>query len=80
MEGAVLCHGVAILALERARIPSHSAGQLVRLFSTSIVAFVRKHVQAAPVVVLNMFLGWMLIGWVGCLAWAVSPNTHKRTE
>jgi hypothetical protein len=47
-------------------------------FLPSIVAFARNHVQAAPIFVINLFLGWTLIGWVGCLAWAVGPNIRRR--
>ena len=52
-------------------------GSLIIYFLPSIVAFFRKHVQAAPIFILNLFLGWTLIGWVGCLAWAVSANTRQ---
>lgn len=32
----------------------------------------RNHPQKAPIIVLNIFLGWTLIGWVICLAWSLS--------
>ncbi len=37
----------------------------------SIVAAKRRVPQAGPIVVVNVFLGWTLIGWVVALALAV---------
>lgn len=33
--------------------------------------------KLAPVFVLNLFLGWTLVGWVAALVWAV--NNDSRT-
>jgi len=42
-------------------------------FIPSIAAFNTKHFSS--VFVINLFLGWTLIGWVAALAWAVgSPK------
>ena len=38
----------------------------------TIIAVSRGHPQVAPILVINIFFGWTLIGWVGSLAWAVS--------
>lgn len=32
----------------------------------------RKHPHAAGIFVVNLFLGWTLIGWVVALAWAAT--------
>jgi Superinfection immunity protein len=53
---------------------------LLIYFLPSIVAFARQHVQAAPIFILNLFFGWTIVGWVGCLAWAVSANTRRFQE
>lgn len=37
-----------------------------------IVAFERGHPNTAAVMVLNIFLGWTLVGWVMSLVWAVT--------
>lgn len=42
-------------------------------FIPSIVAVARKR-QVAAVVVINFFLGWTILGWVGALALAVSSG------
>ena len=47
----------------------------------SIVAiFRRKWVNAGSIVVINLFLGWTLIGWVVALAMAVKskPQTENK--
>jgi len=40
-------------------------------FLPSVVAAARNHRQNAPILALNFFLGWTLIGWVGALVWAL---------
>jgi hypothetical protein len=40
-------------------------------FVPTIVAFSREVVNAGSVLVINLFLGWTLIGWVVALAMAV---------
>ena len=42
-------------------------------FIPTIIAAVGKHPLVAPVVVLNVFLGWTFVGWVVALALAVWP-------
>lgn len=36
----------------------------------AVIAFQREHVQRIPITVLNIFLGWTFIGWIGALVWA----------
>lgn len=31
-----------------------------------------------PVFILNIFLGWTLLGWVGALVWACTERTAKE--
>lgn len=38
----------------------------------SLVANVRGHRQLSSIQVVNLFLGWTLIGWTVALAWACS--------
>ncbi len=40
-------------------------------FVPTIVAFARKHKNAVAILILNIFLGWTGIGWIGALIWAV---------
>jgi hypothetical protein len=36
----------------------------------SIFAFGRGHQQRGTIAVINLFLGWTIIGWIVALAWA----------
>jgi hypothetical protein len=43
------------------------------------VAFRVEHPNTAGIVLVNLFLGWTLIGWVGALVWAVSaPSAQEQ--
>lgn len=39
-------------------------------FLPTFVANGRNHRNATPIVLINLFLGWTVIGWVGALVWA----------
>jgi hypothetical protein len=41
-------------------------------FLPSLVASTRLHPNSKPIMLLNIFLGWTLIGWVGALIWSAS--------
>ena len=43
-------------------------------FLPSIIAYLSGSSYLAPIVIVNFFLGWSLIGWVVALAWAVMPE------
>lgn len=47
---------------------------LVVYFVPTAVALMRGHPNAAPIVVVNLFLGWSLVGWVVALAWAFTAK------
>lgn len=44
----------------------------------TMVAVSRKHRNAAPIAVVNVFFGWTLVGFVGCLAWALINSGDKK--
>ena len=44
----------------------------------SIVAIVKKHPQKTAIVVLNVLLGWSIIGWVCALVWALVKISPER--
>lgn len=51
---------------------------LLFYFIPSIVAAARKHPQIAAIAVTNLLLGWIIIGWIIALIWAVkAPATLK---
>lgn len=41
-------------------------------FLPSLVATLRKHHQAGAIFVLNLLLGWTLLGWIIALVWAAT--------
>lgn len=42
----------------------------------SIIAWRRKHRDLTQIIILNLFLGWTLLGWVASLIWAIRPPTN----
>jgi Superinfection immunity protein len=40
-------------------------------FAPSVIAIRRGHPNVAPIVVINVLLGWTLVGYVAALAWSV---------
>ncbi len=46
----------------------------------TIVAVLRGHRNVAAIVVINLFLGWTLVGWVGALVWAVIVTAPEATN
>lgn len=57
---------------------------IVIYFLPSIVASRRQHNNFIAIFILNLFLGFTLLGWVGALVWAVyksepaKPTTKKK--
>lgn len=71
--GGFACLGVSGIALLIAAIMS-----LAAYFAPSIIALARGHANVAPILVVNTFLGWSLIGWVVALAWCFSNQEQPR--
>ena len=46
----------------------------------SFIAQYRKHRNEAAIFVLNLFLGWTFIGWVGALIWASTDNVDSDKQ
>jgi len=49
-------------------------------FFPSLVAHSRKHPNLTSLFVLNLLLGWTILGWVGTLAWAYSKKHEVIVE
>ena len=47
-------------------------------FLPSIIASANNHKKAGPIVVVNFFLGWTLLGWVISLAWSLDFQSHQK--
>lgn len=53
-------------------------GLLPVYFLPWLIAVWRSHRNAAPIFLLNLFLGWALVGWVGALVWAMLAQEDRR--
>lgn len=40
-------------------------------FVPTLVAFLRQHKNKVPIFLLNLLLGWTLLGWAASLVWSV---------
>ncbi|WP_174275568.1 superinfection immunity protein [uncultured Sphingomonas sp.] len=48
-------------------------------FLPTVVAHIRGHHQKVAIMLLNLFLGWSVIGWVAALVWAaMKPQPQQR--
>ena len=47
-------------------------------FIPTIISIGRKTKREAGIFLLNLLLGWTLLGWIGALIWAVSDNTKRE--
>lgn len=45
-------------------------------FLPTIVAALRRSRHTVAIFLINLFLGWTVIGWVIALAWAFTSETH----
>jgi hypothetical protein len=41
-------------------------------FVPAIVAYRRRHRNRHAILILNLFLAWSLLGWIGALVWAAT--------
>jgi hypothetical protein len=46
----------------------------VLYFLPAIIAFARSKRDAVSILVLNIFLGWTMIGWIIALVWALKQD------
>jgi hypothetical protein len=46
----------------------------VGYFIPTTIAGIRKRTNTASIFVLNLFLGWTIIGWVVALTWSVAEE------
>lgn len=43
-------------------------------FLPGLIAYMRGHHNAASIMLLNLLLGWTLLGWIGALVWSASAT------
>jgi len=49
-------------------------------FIPSVIASLRKHQDGIAIFLLNLFLGWTVIGWIAALVWSATSVHIKVTE
>jgi hypothetical protein len=49
-------------------------------FFPTFIAAGRRHSNATPIVLVNLLLGWSMIGWLVALIWAFTDNVKPREE
>lgn len=54
-----------------------SIAAIAAYFFPTIVAASRHHANASAIVVLNLLLGWTVLGWIGALVWAASGQDRS---
>ena len=47
-------------------------------FLPAIAANVRKHNDHSAITLLNLFLGWTVIGWIAALVWSFTGNVKQK--
>ena len=75
---ALLTSGAPEGTLVAARVGLLIAGSLAVYFIPTMVALSRGHHQSTAIVMLNILLGWTLLGWVIAIVWAVSATQPKQ--
>ena len=43
-------------------------------FWPALTGFKRRHKNAVPILILNFFLGWTILGWIGAFIWSHTSN------
>ncbi len=47
-------------------------------FAPALLALIRGHLSSGAIVVLNIALGWTLLGWFIALLWSLTGNTRRN--
>ena len=49
-------------------------------FLPSLIAFLRRHKNKIAIFLLNLLLGWTVLGWVVSLVWSVMEQDREREK
>ena len=53
---------------------------LATYFLPTIIAMIKKKKNTLAIFILNLFLGWAIIGWVLALVWAFTIDQEKEKK
>lgn len=45
-----------------------------------LISLSRKHNNSGAIAILNIFLGWTVIGWLVALIWSMTDNVRKQDD
>ena len=51
---------------------------LLMYFVPAVNGYCRGHHNAGPIMIINLFLGWTLVGWVVALAWSATTVASSK--
>jgi Superinfection immunity protein len=66
--------GNPIAIFPAASPPWSAASSRARSRKPRLIALWRRHRQTLAIFILNLFLGWTLLGWVDALVWACTSD------
>lgn len=52
-------------------------GAVIYLLPT-LIAMIRSHNKLPQIAALNIFLGWLIIGWIGAIIWCMTSDVHSK--
>lgn len=47
-------------------------------FLPPVIAYIRKHKNVVPILILTVFLGWTFLGWLAALLWALNSDVEDN--
>jgi hypothetical protein len=77
--------GLTELAPPRRPVPVTTGGVLIAILVSFVtvgylapwsIAYARHHQKQTPIFLINLLLGWTLIGWLAALIWAFSSDVE----
>jgi uncharacterized membrane protein len=51
---------------------------VILYFVPTLVASSRRHPNEEAIGVVNLLLGWTIIGWIACLIWAMRTSSERN--
>lgn len=84
MPGRWLAWSVIIISIAIGAIYGWNSGVMIAALFAQLIyllpaflAYGRIHPQRHAILVINLFLGWSVIGWIAALVWSVSSSREK---
>jgi hypothetical protein len=68
-----------LLVLSHLTVPFLLCAGLGAYLLPTLVSWMRHHPHTASIGILNLLLGWTLLGWVGAMVWAASARPTDAT-